>query len=430
MMADVYVSDQQTTSVADALQIPTKAVSPVFQAFLCVVNVACWMSVLPVGLILLPTQVAALDPLHKFSNLAIISAVGALAALITNPIAGALSDRTTLPWGRRRPWLVAGVVCSALSLMMMAYAKSFIALLLTWVVFHIAINVLLAALAAVVPDKVPVRQRATASAFVSLALPLGGVVGSILISKMIGSLVIAYFILIGVLIVAMALFLLVLREEPLPKDSVTPFKIGALFTTFWVHPLKQPDFAWAWFTRFLVYLSYYVALGYLLYFLHDVVHYTQLYPHQTDAQGVASFQTILTGTLIIASLLGGILSDRLQRRKVFVMGSSFVIVCSFLILVFFQSWGAVLLSAAVLGLGFGAYLGVDIALITQVLPSTKDRGKDMGVINIANALPQVIGPTVAALVITLSHNYTVLFLAAAGLALLGAVLVQSIKSVK
>ena len=121
-MADVYVSDQQTTSVADALQIPTKAVSPVFQAFLCVVNVACWMSVLPVGLILLPTQVAALDPLHKFSNLAIISAVGALAALITNPIAGALSDRTTLPWGRRRPWLVAGVVCSALSLMMMAYA--------------------------------------------------------------------------------------------------------------------------------------------------------------------------------------------------------------------------------------------------------------------------------------------------------------------
>src|SRR5579859_4856313 len=131
-MADVYASDQHPTSVADALQIPTRAVSPVFQATLCLVNVACWMTVLPVGLILLPTQVAALDPLHKFSNLAIISAAGALAALLTNPLAGALSDRTTLSWGRRRPWLAAGTLLSVLSLAMLASAKSFLALLVTW----------------------------------------------------------------------------------------------------------------------------------------------------------------------------------------------------------------------------------------------------------------------------------------------------------
>ncbi len=429
-MAGVYTTDQQTDTVADALQIPTTAVSPLFQALLCIINLACWMSILPVSLILLPTQIAALDPVHKFSNLAIVVGAGALAALITNPIAGALSDRTTLPWGRRRPWLVIGTLCSVLSLVLMAYAKSFVALLLAWVIFHVAINMLLAALTAIVPDKVPVRQRGITSALISLALPLGAVIGSILISKMTSALTGAYFILIGVLVVAMVLFLLVFREQPLSKDSIPPFKLMTLLTTFWINPLKYPDFAWAWLTRFLVYLSYYVALGYLLYFLHDVVHYTQLYPGRTDAQGVAFFQTILTGTLLVTALLGGFLSDRFQRRKIFVMGSSVIIACSFLILVFSHSWGAVLLSSAVLGLGFGSYLGIDIALITEVLPSAKDRGKDMGVINIANSLPQVVGPSVAAFVITFSHSYTLLFVAAAGLAVLGAALIQMIKGVR
>src|SRR5689334_17694343 len=119
------------------------------------------------------------------------------------------------------------------------------------------------------------------------------------------------------------------------------------------------------------------ALGYLLYFLEDAVHYKQA------AQGVTTFQIILTGTLLIASVASGMLSDKLQRRKVFVIGASLVIALAFLMLAFWQTWTGVLLAAAVLGIGFGGYLGVDIALITQVLPSANARGKDLGVINIA-----------------------------------------------
>jgi MFS family permease len=124
------------------------------------------------------------------------------------------------------------------------------------------------------------------------------------------------------------------------------------------------------------------------------------------------------------------LSDKFGRRKVFVTGASLVIAFSFLILAFFQTWTGVLLAAAVLGIGFGAYLGVDIALITQVLPSANARGKDLGVINIANALPQVVGSATAALVITAFHSYTILFVLAALLASLGAVLIRQIKSVR
>jgi MFS family permease len=152
--------------------------------------------------------------------------------------------------------------------------------------------------------------------------------------------------------------------------------------------------------------------------------------YQKAAQGVTTFQIILTGTLLIAAVISGMLSDKFGRRKVFVMGASLIIAVSFLILAFWQTWTGVQLAAVVLGIGFGAYLGVDIALITQVLPSANARGKDLGVINIANALPQVVGSATAALVISLFHSYTILFVIAALLASFGAALIRQIKSVR
>ncbi len=423
-MADSTVLEPGVNDLPEALQIPAKAVSAGFQFLLSLANLVVWLSILPISQILLPTQVAALDAAHKFTNLSIATAIGVLAAVITNPIAGALSDRTTSRLGRRRPWFIAGTLLSIAALALMANASSFIALVLCWAIFHVAANAILAALSAVVPDQVPVRQRATVSAFVSLSLPLGAVIGALLVTRVVNSTQLSYFVFIGILLVVMALLVLVIHDKPLPKDAAPRFNLGAFLTSFWVNPVKYPDFGWAWLTRFLVYLGYFISLGYLLYFLQDAVHY------QKAAQGVTTFQVILTGTLLIASVISGVLSDKFQRRKIFVMGASLVIVLAFLILAFFQTWPAVEVAAAVLGVGFGAYLGVDIALITQVLPSTSARGKDLGVINIANALPQVVGSAVAALVINSFHSYTLLFVFAAILASLGAVLIQRIKSVR
>ncbi len=408
----------------EALQVPTKAVNAGFQMLLSLANLVIWLSILPISQILLPTQVAALGAANKFTNLAIATVVGVLAAVITNPIAGALSDRTTSRLGRRRPWFLVGSMLSAVTLALMANSASFVALVVWWAIFHIAANAILAGLSAVVPDQVPVRQRATVSAFVSLSLPLGAVIGALLVTRVARSTQMSYYTLIGILLIVMMLFILVLRDKPLPKEAAPRFHLGTFLAGFWVNPVKYPDFGWAWLTRFLVYLSYFTALGYLFYFLQDAVHY------QKAAQGVTTFQIILTGTLLLASVVSGMLSDRLGRRKVFVMGASLVIALSFLILAFFHTWLAVELAAAVLGVGFGAYLGVDIALITQLLPSANARGKDLGVINIANALPQVVGVTIAAFVVNTFHSYTVLFVVAAILAVLGAVLIQQIKSVR
>src|SRR5260221_3471509 len=407
----------------EALQVPTKAVNAGFQVLLSLANLVIWLSILPISQILLPTQIAAFSAANKFTNLTIATVVGVLAAVITNPIAGALSDRTTSRLGRRRPWFIVGSILSAVTLALMANTTNFVALVVWWAIFNIAANAVLAGLAAVVPDQVPVRQRATVSAFVSLSLPLGAVIGSLLVTRVVNSTQLSYFVFIGILLVVMALLVLLIHDKPLPKDAAPRFNLGAFLAGFWVNPVKYPDFGLARLTPFLVYLGYFISLRYLLYSLQDAVHY------QKAAQGVTTFQVILTGTLLIASVISGILSDKLQRRKIFVIGASLVIVLAFLILAFFQTWPAVELAAAVLGIGFGAYLGVDIALITQVLPSASARGKDLGVINIANALPQVVGSAVAALVINSFHSYTLLFVFAAILASLGAVLIQRIKSV-
>jgi MFS family permease len=418
------VLDKSVNEVPEALQVPTKAVSPGFQLLLSLANTAIWLSILPIGQILLPMQIAALNTATRFSYLAIAMFVGVLAALLTNPIAGALSDRTTSRLGRRRPWLIVGTVFSAVALALMANASNFLTLVMWWAIFHVAANALLAALSAIVPDQVPVRQRATVSAFVSLSLPLGAVIGALLVTKVVKSTVLSYYTFSVILVIVMLIFVLVLRDKPLPKGAAPRFHLRTFLAAFWVNPVKHPDFGWAWLTRFLVYMSYFIALGYLLYFLQDAVHY------QKAAQGVTTFLSILTVTLVITSILSGMLSDKLGRRKVFVMGASLVIALSFLILAFWQTWMGVQLAAVVLGIGFGAYLGVDIALITQVLPSANARGKDLGVINIANALPQVVGSATAALVITVFHSYTILFVLAALLASFGAVLIRQIKSVQ
>ena len=248
--------------------------------------------------------------------------------------------------------------------------------------------------------------------------------GALLVTRVATSTQMSYYIFIGLLLIVMMLFILVLRDKPLPKEAAPRFHLATFLAGFWVNPVKYPDFGWAWLTRFLVYLSYFTALGYLLYFLQDALHY------QKAAQGVTTFQIILTGTLLLSSVASGVLSDRLQRRKAFVVGASLVIALSFLILAFFQTWLAVEIAGGVLGLGFGAYLGVDIALITQLLPSANARGKDLGVINIANAFPQIVGVSIAAFVVNTFHSYTLLFVLAAILALLGAGLIQRIKSVR
>jgi MFS family permease len=190
------------------------------------------------------------------------------------------------------------------------------------------------------------------------------------------------------------------------------------------------DFGWAWLTRFLVMLGYAVGTTYLLYFLRDGVGYERLFPGHGADEGVLYLNAVAGAALLVTIIVGGIVSDRLQRRKAFVMASSAIVAAGLLVLSASPSWPAALVAAAILGAGFGVYLAVDVALITEVLPNPEDRGRDLGVINIANTLPQTVAPALCGLLVTKAGGYPTMFAVAAAITLVGAVLVQPIRGVR
>lgn len=437
-MQDTTISNQETSlsggdegiNVPEALQIPTRTVALSMQLLIGAANLVVHLSILPVSLLLLPTQVAAFDPVHKISNYGLVATLGALAALLANLLAGALSDRTTSRLGRRRPWLIGGTLAGGIMLAVLASAPNVLILTLAWTLLQACLNLVLAALGAIVPDQIPVRQRATASAFVGLSAPVSILLGDILIAVLVTSTSLSYYTIIGLLLIVMLLFVLVMRDPVLPAEAAPPLRIRSFLTSFWINPMRYPDFGWTWLTRFLVYLSYNLTFSYLLYYVQDALHYEQLFPGQRASQGIAILQLITTGTSLLAAIGSGVLSDRLQRRKVFVMCASIFIALSLLSLAFFRNWQEVEIVAVFLGIGLGSYFAVDNALVTQVITSTSVRGKDMSVLNIANALPAALAPTIGAIILTIVHSYTPFFVLAGILASLGAVLVLPIKSVR
>jgi len=172
-----------------------------------------------------------------------------------------------------------------------------------------------------------------------------------------------------------------------------------------------------------------MATLYLLFFLTDHLGF--------DDEAAGQRQTVLlalyAGGTMLTAVIGGYISDRMGKRKMFVIIASFIMAISGIILAFVpddqSGWSLTMIAALILGIGYGWYLAVDQALITQVLPTAGDRAKDLGVINIANSMPQVLAPVLAAPLVTVLGGYTSLYLATAVITVLGAIAIIPIKSV-
>lgn len=420
----------EPSTLPEALQTPTRPVSLGFMIMLALANTVLFMCYAGIGGLLLPMQISTIDPAHKVVNLGIITSIAVLLALIGNPVAGALSDRTFSRFGRRRPWIFVGAIVSAIALLLMMNAQSIVMIFIGWSAFQLFSNFILAALTTIIPDQIPEAQRGTVSGIVGLATSVGSIIGTILIGIIMKSPAPSYLLLTILLLVILIPYSIFLRESALPREFVQRFRLGAFLKNFWVNPRKHPDFAWAWLTRFIPIFGYFLGTGYLFYYLQDAVHYTRLFPGQGVEQGVSTLTIVGTVMAIIFTLAGGILSDRFKRRKIFMVVGDVVIAAALLVDAFVPSWPLLLLAAAVLGIGFGMYMAVDAALVTLVLPSANDRAKDMGIINIANTLPQSLAPAAAAFIITATHSYFALFVAGCVVTLLGILVLRPIKAVR
>lgn len=410
-----------------ALAEPTVRVRAPFLATLALANLGIWLAFFTPIQNLLPRyseQIAGAD--GKEAALAIVTGAGAFVAIIANPLAGALSDRTTSRFGRRRPWLLIGSLVGAIAIALLATQSGIVGLAVIWGLAQAAINASYAGLTATIPDQVPVGQRGVASGWVGLSQTLGIVLGVALVSFVVLGLVSGTLLTSVLAFVLVVPFALLLKDPRLPRADRPPFRLGQFLVDFWVSPRQHPDFAWAWLARFLVSLGSAMATLYLLFFLQDRVGLegTAASQGQTLLVGLYALGTILT------AVIGGVLSDRSGRRKVYVVSATLVMAIAAVILIGTTTLALAMVAALILGLGYGIYLAVDQALITQVLPRAEDRARDLGVINIANSAPQVLAPVIAAPLVTVLGGYPVLYGVTAAIVVLGALAIIPIKSVR
>ena len=358
------------------------------------------------------------------ATLGVVLTVGAISATVFTPFVGQLSDRTRSKFlGRRNIWMLGGAIIGALTLLLTALAPSTILLAIAWAVALIPLNGFQAAMAAVVPERVPVPVRARFTAMNGMAALVGVGIGAVL-GNLVG--ITPAYIVLGVqLIVVGAVFAFFTRDVEPPKatpgETVVKSKFPGICTA--------PDFWLVFVGRFMAFLAYGLATGLTLYALRDYFKVGDGTLKAAQTLNGTLIVPMSTGLLIISAIAGGFLADKFRRMKPFVIGASLLFVPAALILMFVHSAPGAIAGLALLGFGFGSYISVDGALITMVLPRLEDAGRDLGVLNIANSGPQIIAPVVAgAVVSTLGFGW--LYGLVIVVALLASVFVVLVKSVR
>lgn len=374
-----------------------------------------------VGSVLLPTQIAAIDPENKVAVLGLIGGISAVFATVFNPIAGALSDRS----GRRNPWILGGALASLAGLAFLGNVRTALLVGIAWCLVQATMNVYQAAVTAVVPDRVPAAKRGTASAVVGLALPIGGTVGVLIASQTVGQLRTGYLVF-GALAAGSALLLSLFCRD-VPRSGPAPAVPVRRQVAAFLSALASHDFRWAFIGRALMVLGYFSVIGYQLYILDDHI---ELPGGLSPAAAMAILTPVTMVAMAVSTIVGGVLSDRWNRRKVFVGVSAALAGLVMVVPVISPTWTGMIVFNALNGLAFGCFMAVDTALVTLVLPRAENAARDLGVLNMANAGPQIVAPFVASAVVTTFGGYTPLFLAGGALSLLGALAILPIRTVR
>jgi MFS family permease len=411
----------------EALAPPTKPVSTRFVVGFAVAQLALFIALLGPVMVSMAIKVQAVVGTEQATSAAgLILGVGALAALIANPLFGRLSDRTTSRFGRRRPWMVGGAVALAGFLFVIAVANSVPMLLIGWFSAQLAANAAFAAYLATIADHVPPSQTAKISALGGVMQNVG-ILAALYVAGFFTSSMIPLFMVpaaIGVL--GMVAFAVVLPDKPITRKPASDGVAGWL-RTFWVSPRKHPDFAWAWVSRFMLVLGSVMFSTFRFFWMTDHLQLDVATATRTVLGGVF----IYTIVLVVVGQIAGFVSDRVGRRKVFVFASTALFAIGLALLTQVNTVGSFYAVEAILGAAYGIYMGVDLALVIACLPNPEDCGKDLGVFNIANAGPQSLAPFLgAALIGGAAKNYDLLYVVAGILTFLGALAILPVKKVK
>jgi len=354
--------------------------------------------------------------------------VGLILAMLIQPIAGALSDKTRSRWGKRRPWMVGGTLFSMLFLALMAYAGGLWGIVIAYLLLQLASNFAHGPAQGLIPDLVPTERRGLASGIKNLFDMGGLVVTSLVAGQLMGrdNPFRAFVVIIVVLGVSAFFTIITTPEKPLSKgtDSAVEYRWKDLLN---LNRHLYPDYARLLFSRFLILLGIYAVQGFAQYFIRDFLSV------ENAAEVTGNLMATIGLALLVLVFPAGILSDKFGRKRLNILAGLMAAAGIFL-LIFVRSLTVLYAVGAIIGMATGIFLSVNWALATDLIPQSEG-GKYLGLSNLAtagaSASSRLAGPMidgVNAIVPGAFLGYPVLFVVAGLSSLVGALLMRRVNA--
>lgn len=382
-----------------------------FILLVALANAGGVIAFLPLLSLLLPVRIAEIAGEARIGLFTATVISGAIAASLSNIAFGWASDRTRARGGGRRSWVVIGLVLLAMSFAAVAIAQTPATIILAIILFQVAVNALLAPLFAIMADEVPGAQMGLAGGLIALGSPLASAVGAVMIALALpGDGAQLAFILAMVLICVVPL-LRVPSAEAAAIASATPPRLAGR------------DLAVAWLSRLLVQIAGNVLSLYLVYY------FVSIDPDVSAAKQVGPIGQLMTIAYLLplpVAVLLGRWSDRVGRRKPFLVAAAGVAALGLLGLAVARDWSLAASAFALYAMGSSVFLSIHSGFAMQLLPSAANRGRDLGLINLTNTLPALIGPALAWALST-PRDFGPVMLLLAALTLIGGTLVLGIR---
>ena len=362
-----------------------------------------------------------------------ITGAGAAVVMISGPFLGVASDRTRTRIGRRRPFMIVGTLLGVVSLVVMALAPNVWVLGIGWILAQLGWGQVLGNLQISTADRLPESQRGKVAGLTGFATQVAPVFGVVIAGGFAADPLLLFLIPGAVGVVLVAAFVLFVHEGDSRgmtfADRITP---ATLVRRYLYNPKQFPDYSLNWLGRFLFYFGLTLNTTFTAFFFASRLG--------IPVEEVAGIIAILGGAGVLATtagaLGGGFLSDRLRRRRLFVLLGGILMAIGMLFMAFSASLPTLIAGSLITSVGLGMFAAVDQALLLDVLPEkATEAGRFMGITGFATSIPQAVAPLIAPLFLAIGvsggdKNYTLLFIVAAALVLLGGIVIMRIRSVR
>ncbi len=376
----------------------------------------------------LSLRLAAVDPTNKETSYGMAVSISSLLLLVTIPLTGALSDRTAGRFGRRRPWIIGGLVPALLAAAVIGTVPSTPVIVAAYVVALVSAQAAFNAYAVIPIEALPDNKRARVMGAMGMAGALAMSAGSYLAAWLVDAPLLMMCVPVLVALVCSIPLLVLYKDPAKTRAELPPLDLKGLAKSFLVDPRKHPNFAWAWVSRFLAGIAMTALFAYFIFFLMD-----GLGMPIAEAGKSAGLLTLISAPVsILFFTASGWLSDKIAQRKPFVIGAALLMATALVIGATATSFEQFVVAWIVFAMGQAMYLTVDLALCAAVLPDARDTGKDMAVFSLALSIPNIIVPAAAPAILAIGsgHNYGFLWFAAAALCAMGSITVTFIKGVR